>query len=268
VHGQGLNKFFFFFKYQAAVSGEGLLKLALTDHRRQIKFLTQEVEKLKLSHKNTVDRLQLELLEAKRVGSSVSQTRVHGSNDAAIVVMEEMKEPGTPFISEGFNSPAMASPEARSDQSRGSTHIHSLDERARYSTAMASPEVRSDQVHGAAQDRGVGSGMMLSPQRESSGQKADLTVLGAGVQGMQALAQSVISGKTVYLQGAKITRAQVANFVDRKRKQLRSGVFLIEQLDADIDENAMNIIDLKLVHSRAILQDQVHGVKSGTRRTS
>jgi hypothetical protein len=70
---------------------------------------------------------------------------------------------------------------------------------------------------------------------------------------MQALAQSVISGKTVYLQGAKITPAQVANFVDHKRKQLRSGVFLIEQLDADIDENAMNIIELKLMHSRAIL---------------
>jgi hypothetical protein len=34
--------------------------------------------------------------------------------------------------------------------------------------------------------------------------------------------------------------------VDHKRKQLRSGVFLI-------DENAMAIIDLKLVHSRALL---------------
>jgi hypothetical protein len=62
----------------------------------------------------------------------------------------------------------------------------------------------------------------------------------------------VIAGKTVYLQGAKITPAQVANFIDHKKKQLRSGVFLIEQLDADIDENAMNIIELKLVHSRAI----------------
>ena len=139
------------------------------------------------------------------------------------MIVEETKEPGTPFVSGGFNSPAMASPEARSDQ-----------------------------VRGAVQDRGVGSGMMLSPQRESSGQKADLTVLGAGVQGMQALAQSVIAGKTVYLQGAKITPAQVVNFIDHKKKQLRSGVFLIEQLDADIDENAMNIIELKLVHSRAI----------------
>jgi hypothetical protein len=70
------------------------------------------------------------------------------------VVVEEMKEPGTPFISGGFN-------------------------RAKDSTAMASQEAHSDQVRGAAHDRGVGSGMMLSLQRESSGQKADLTVLGA-----------------------------------------------------------------------------------------
>ena len=168
------------------------------------------------------------------------------------LIVEETKEPGTPFVSGGFNSPVMASPEARSDQSRGAAHRHSSVEIVEIGTAMASPEARSDQGRGVVQDRGVGSGIMLSPQRESSGQKADLTVLGAGVQGMQALAQSVIAGKTVYLQGAKITPAQVANFIDHKKKQLRSGVFLIEQLDADIDENAMNIIELKLVHSRAI----------------
>jgi hypothetical protein len=70
---------------------------------------------------------------------------------------------------------------------------------------------------------------------------------------MQALAQSAIAGKSVFLQGAKISPAQVAEFVANKKKQLRSGVFLIEQLDADIDENAMAIIELKLVHSRALL---------------
>jgi len=57
--------------------------------------------------------------------------------------------------------------------------------------------------------------------------------------------------KTVYLQGAKIRPAQLARFVDHKRKQLRSGVFLINQLDADIDASAITIIELKLVHSRA-----------------
>ena len=64
------------------------------------------------------------------------------------------QEPGTPF--------AMASPEARSDQSRGSAHVHSMDVRVRDGPAMASPEARSDQVLGSAQDRGEGAGMMLS----------------------------------------------------------------------------------------------------------
>ena len=94
--------------------------------------------------------------------------------------------------------------------------------------------------------------MMLSPQRESSGQKADLSALGGGALGMHALAQTVITGKTVYLQGAKISPAQVAKFVDNKKVQLRSGVFLLAQLDADIDENAMAIIELKLEHSRSV----------------
>ena len=52
---------------------------------------------------------------------------------------------------------------------------------------------------------------------------------------MHALAQTVIAGKTVYLQGAKISPAQVAKFVDNKKMQLRSGVFLLAQLDTDID---------------------------------
>jgi hypothetical protein len=69
---------------------------------------------------------------------------------------------------------------------------------------------------------------------------------------LQALAQSVIAGKTVYLQGAKISPVQVASFMDHKKKQLRTGVFLIDQLDADIDTSAMAIIELKLVHSRAL----------------
>jgi hypothetical protein len=32
-----------------------MLKVVLADHKRMINFLTQEVEKLKLSHKDTVD---------------------------------------------------------------------------------------------------------------------------------------------------------------------------------------------------------------------
>ena len=48
------------------------------------------------------------------------------------------------------------------------------------------------------------------------------SALGGGAHGLN---QSVIAGKTVHLQGAKISPTQVAKFVDHKRVQLRSGVF-------------------------------------------
>jgi archaellum component FlaC len=51
-------------KWQSTASGENILKIVLADQKRSINFLTHEVEKLKLSHKNTVDRLQMELLQA------------------------------------------------------------------------------------------------------------------------------------------------------------------------------------------------------------
>ena len=137
-------------KYQAAASGEGLLKLAIVDHQRRITVLTRAVEGLKLSHKDEVDRLQLELLRAKGVGMNVPQTRMLGDNDATSVVGDDVarglpQEPSIPFISDGFGSPTVVSPEARGDQSRGPTHIHSVDARVRDIPAMASPEVRSDQ---------------------------------------------------------------------------------------------------------------------------
>jgi hypothetical protein len=219
-------------KYQAATSGENLVKLVVVDHKRTINFFTNEVAKMKLSHKDEVDRLRLELSQAKGVGTSPVLV-----GDVVTRVLHQ--EPGTPFVTGGFASPAMASPEARSDQSRGSAHVHGVDVRVRDGPAMASPEARGDQVRGSVQDRGVGAGMMLSPQRESGSQKTDLGALEGGAHGLQALAQSVIAGKTVYLQGAKISPAQVASFVDHKRKQLRSGVFLIDHLDADIDASAI-----------------------------
>jgi len=146
-------------------------------------------------------------------------TTVRVANESAVMVENEVtrvlhQEPGTPFVTGGFDSPSMA----RSDQSRGSTHVHGVDVRVKDGPAMASPEARSDQVRGSVQDKGVGAGMMLSPQRESGGQKADLGALGGRAHGLQALVQSVIAGKTVYLQGAKITPAQVVSFVDHKRK--------------------------------------------------
>ena len=68
------------------------------------------MEKLKLSHKDTVDRLQLELLQAIGGGTIIPQTRVRGDNDTTIVVVDDVtrvlhQEPGTPFISDsdGFS---------------------------------------------------------------------------------------------------------------------------------------------------------------------
>ena len=143
----------------------------MIDHKRTINFFTQEVEKMKLSHKDEVDRLRLELSRAKGVGAIVPSTEVQVDNDTIIIVADEVtrvlhQEPGTQFVTGGFDSSAMASPEARSDQSRGPVHVHSMDPRLRDGPAMASPEARSGQVRVSAQDRGVGAGMMLSPQKK------------------------------------------------------------------------------------------------------
>ena len=76
-------------KYQAATSGENLLKLIVVDHKRTINFFTQEVEKMKLSHKDEVDRLRLELSLAKGVGAIVPTTKVQVDNDTTIVVLHQ-----------------------------------------------------------------------------------------------------------------------------------------------------------------------------------
>jgi hypothetical protein len=110
-------------KYEVAASGENLHKVVLNDKKRTINFLTQEVEKLKLSHKNTVERLQLEL----------SQVKVAiAPEDAVSWVLQ--REPGTPLVSGGFESPTMASTDARSDPVRGSAHILTMGARVRVQT--------------------------------------------------------------------------------------------------------------------------------------
>ena len=93
---------------------------------------------------------------------------------------------------------------------------------------------------------------MLSSQRDTAVAHAKATDRGSDSQGLKALAQPIIAGKPVHLQGARISPAQVEAFVKQKRTQLRSGVFLLKQLDGDIDENAMAIIELKLMHSWAL----------------
>jgi len=83
---------------------------------------------MKLSHKDEVDRLRLELSQAKGVGTTGPSTAVRVANESVVAVEDVVtrvlhQEPGTPFVTGGFESPAMASPEARSDQSRGSVAL-------------------------------------------------------------------------------------------------------------------------------------------------
>ena len=96
-----------------------------------------------------------------------------------------------------------------------------------------------DQLRGTEHlhDRSVGQEIMFSPQRDNGVTQAGGTTGGSDSQGLTALAQTIIAWNRVLKQ---------------KLTQLRSGVFLIKQLDRDIDENAMGIIELKLMHSRAL----------------
>ena len=103
-----------------------------------------------------------------------------------------------------------------------------------------------DQLRGTEHlhDRSVGQEIMFSPQRDNGVTQAGGTTGGSDSQGLTASAQTIIAWNRVFL--------QVEAFVKQKLTQLRSGVFLIKQLDRDIDENAMGIIELKLMHSRAL----------------
>ena len=64
-------------------------------------------------------------------------------------------------------------------------------------------------------------------------------------QGLTALTQNVSSGKAVHLIGAR------SSWYRRESSCLR-GVFLLAQLDADKDANAMAMIELKLENSKAL----------------
>jgi hypothetical protein len=68
---------------------------------------------------------------------------------------------------------------------------------------------------------------MFSPQRDNGVTQAGGTTGGSDSQGLTALAQTIIAWKRVF--------PQVEAFVKQKLTQLRSGVFLIKQLDRDID---------------------------------
>jgi len=82
------------------------------------------------------------------------------------------------------------------------------------------------------EDRAVGAGIMLTPSRLQSSPMGFQDPGQSSSQGLTALTQNVISGKAVHLIGARISPEDVKKFVVQKRVQLRSGVFLLAQLDA------------------------------------
>ena len=102
------------------------------------------------------------------------------------------------------------------------------------------------------EDRAVGAGIMLTPSRIQSSPLGFQDPGQSSSQGLTALTQNVISEKAVHLIGARITPEDVKKFVIQKKVQLRSNMFLLAQLDADIDANAMAMIELKLENSKAL----------------
>jgi len=101
---------------------------------------------------------------------------------------------------------------------------------------------------------------MLTPSRLQSSSLGFQDQAQSSTQGLTALTQNVISRKAVHLIGARITPEEVKRFVVQKKVQLRSGVFLLGKLDADIDTNAITMIEMKLKNSNAL--DQDHGEKT------
>jgi phosphoglucomutase len=102
------------------------------------------------------------------------------------------------------------------------------------------------------QDRAVGAGIMLTPSRNPSSPLGFQDQGQPSSQGLTALTQNVISGKVVHRIGARITPEDVKKFEIQKKVQLRSSMFLLAQLDADIDANALAMIELKLENSKAL----------------
>ena len=97
-----------------------------------------------------------------------------------------------------------------------------------------------------------GAGIVLTPNRLHSSPLGFQDPGQSSSQSLTALTQNVISGKAVHLIRARITPEDVKKFVVQKKVQLRSGVFLLAQLDADIDANAMAVIELNLENSKAL----------------
>ena len=200
--------------------------------KNELEAVSQCLANERLASKDETDRLQLELAEARAMCDELQRS-----------LQRSMAEKGKPGDSGGVRAPMVPDTPLAAGVIRVSFRLseHARDgtevlEVATPSTVTGGP----DQLRGVEHlhDRSVGQGIMLSPQRDPVVTKSDTTTRGSESQGLTALAQTIIGGKPVFLRGARITLAEVEAFVSQKRTQLRSNVFLLTQLDADIDGNA------------------------------
>ena len=97
-------------------------------------------------------------------------------------------------------------------------------------------------------DRAVGSGIPMTDRHRRIWNQRNFQ------SRARRIAQQMISGPPVYLTGSLVTPAQVSLFVEHTRTKLRARTFLMDQLDADIDKAAMQMIELKIAHSK-VMQD-------------
>ena len=123
---------------------------------------------------------------------------------------------------------------------------------------MDTPIMGGGAAHAGSQmgEQAIGTGIPMTPLRESSSQPGDpkKPAVEGTSEGLTAIAQQMISGPVVYLTGSLVTPAQVRLFVEHTRTKLRARTFMVDQLDADIDKATMQMIVLKIGHSK-VMQD-------------
>jgi hypothetical protein len=215
----------------------GILEARYQKARIETRATTKALADERLANSDNVVRLRKELAEAKAANEELrgmlqrGATETRAANDVGVRLPAV---PDTPCVSAAARGAFRVSELAHDD-------AEVLEDSTPYATSGGLQLRGTEHLH----DRSVGEGIVLSPQCPVGAPSGASTSGGGDSQGLTALAQTIIAGKPVHLQGARITSSQVEAFVKQKRIQLRSGVFLLSQLDGDIDKNAMSIIEAR-----------------------
>lgn len=135
-----------------AASGENIAGIVLFEKQQALKAEIQDLEKLKLSSKHTVDQLLLELTQARAEAENLKRAiKREGSSNtiAAEVSRSRMLHPApeTPWAG-GFESPTVAFIEVHRNPVNGTVHIHAEGVGVMESPTEASTETRRDPIRG------------------------------------------------------------------------------------------------------------------------